>query len=185
MNPEIPPRAPFRTRLYGVIVDTLFSIVFGIIFGYLFGSYSFSLLEPIRQSVGEYRVLGAIAGTFIMIIGPFIGIFFGVLVSFFLNSLMETFTGVTLGKIVFGLRVGDRYGKPASEKMLWRRWLVKNIPSFCFLISFFTPLPFFVPLGSIISFIILIGSLLVLTPSRQALHDIIAETAVYRRRDMR
>lgn len=180
----LPTRASFSLRLAGLLVDIGLSFVFGIIFAIIFGFYSYSFLEPIQTWAGNWKIVGAVFGYIVLVIGPFIGIAVGVSLSLTVNSLIETISGATLGKVILGLRVGDLVGKPASQKALWKRWAVKNSPTICFLISFLTPLTFFAPLGALLPFVVFFGSLLALSSKRQTLHDYLAGTAVYKQKEM-
>lgn len=121
----------------------------------------------------------------------------GYLLFVLLLTATEAFGSATPGKSFVGLRVVRRDGRTATTGRRVCRWAVKQSPLVCFagtlsllmVSEMGMPLPdgLWLPLGFAIqglSLIIAAGCLLVLMPSRRALHDLLTGTAVYREEDV-
>ena len=119
----------------------------------------------------ENAVFGGIVGSIVglIVLAPIIGsIYF----------LVEGMTGLTPGKMMLGLRVGMADGTRAPMPRLLLRYVCKH-PHFVFgvvgLLTF-TPFSWFAAFLGPISFL---GCFAALGERKQALHDLIAGTAVY------
>jgi uncharacterized RDD family membrane protein YckC len=98
--------------------------------------------------------------------------------------VFELFTGLTLAKLVMGQRVGDLEGNPANSSQLFIRGGLKGIPKILSFVAiyFYNPLTI---VSSVVSWIFLLGCLTAIMAHRQAFHDMIAKTAVYKKNDLR
>jgi uncharacterized RDD family membrane protein YckC len=105
------------------------------------------------------------------LIGPFYG-------------LIEGLTGRSPGKMVVGLRVVDEAGQAAPIGTLLVRFLVKSSSSLIAFVALFAGAHALDLVSQIVAWGIMLGFFLVLTKSRQALHDKIAGTAVLRKSDV-
>lgn len=101
---------------------------------------------------------------------------------FTLYSLLEVFTGATLGKRWLGIMIASSDGVVAARRSLALRWLWKN-GSYCatMLTSIWAVLG---TLGGLWSLLMMIGCLGVLGSSKQAFHDVLTTTAVFHRVDV-
>ena len=108
--------------------------------------------------------LGEIAASIIALVASLAGIAF---TSIFFYVL-EGFTGQTPGKMILGITVANMNGEKASIDKLLLRAFIKITGSFV----------------GIIGLIIFVGCFLVLGEKKQALHDIICKTAVYKKSDI-
>ncbi|TAE31135.1 MAG: RDD family protein [Candidatus Kapaibacterium sp.] len=90
-----------------------------------------------------------------------------------LYSLLELFTGASVGKRLLGLVIASDTAEPATRTLLLRRWWVK------FGGYLFVLIPFLSTIGSIWGFMISCGFLLTLGASHQALHDMAVHSAVF------
>ncbi len=95
-----------------------------------------------------------------------------------LYSLLELFTGASVGKRLMGLRIATDTAERASRSLLLRRWWVK------FGGYLFVLIPFLSTIGSIWGFMISCGFLLTLGASHQALHDMAVHSAVFFKADI-
>lgn len=95
-----------------------------------------------------------------------------------LYSLLELFTGASLGKRLLGLVIASDTGEAATRSILAKRWWVKY-GGYVFVL-----IPIVTTIGSIWSFMITCGFLLTLGASRQALHDMAVHSAVFFRDDI-
>lgn len=91
-------------------------------------------------------------------------------------TLIEAFTGASPGKRVMGLQVAREDGSPGDVQLYLLRWALKNSGS---LLQFVLPL-----ISSLVSLVFFFGCFAALGEKRQALHDIIAKTAVYKKADI-
>lgn len=121
------------------------------------------------------------------VLGSLIGTLAGLLLGWTLYCiyalafiLVETLTSMTPAKYLLGLRVRRRDGTPASRAQLLLRGVLQDGGSILWLLSF-TGFPF-VALMWPWMFITLVGCFLCLTPRRQALHDRLSGTAVFKNR---
>ncbi len=112
-------------------------------------------------------------------------LFFAYLLFPFLYSLIETFTGASLAKMLLGIKIGNADGTPAARKTLMGRYLITQAPVASTLLAFLTSLSFFHTLGTILGLIIFFGFFLTLGQARQALHDKLSNTAVFRADSLR
>ncbi len=106
-----------------------------------------------------------------------------VLMSFIYN-LIEGFTGNTPAKYLLGIKIGNQDGTKASQGKLMGRFAIKNISSIIGLIAIALMASTLNIIGSVLGFVIFIGCFFVLGESKLALHDMIAKTAVYWRKDL-
>jgi uncharacterized RDD family membrane protein YckC len=94
-------------------------------------------------------------------------------------SLLELFTGASLGKRLAGIRIARADGVRASGRMLALRWLAKYSAYALALV------PGLNVLSSLWQLVILSGGLLTLSATRQALHDLMAGgSAVFHSQDV-
>lgn len=101
-------------------------------------------------------------------------------------SLLEIAYGATLGKMALGIKIASADATNASTGTLATRWFIKSgLSSLLNLLGTLTAASILSTLSTIVGVVIFIGCLFVLGANRQALHDMIAKTAVYRRSDIR
>jgi uncharacterized RDD family membrane protein YckC len=91
-------------------------------------------------------------------------------------TLIEAFTGASPGKRVMGLQVAQEDGSAGDTKLYLLRWALKNSGS---LLQFVLPV-----ISSLVSLVFFFGCFAALGDKRQALHDIIGKTAVYKKSDI-
>lgn len=92
----------------------------------------------------------------------------------------EVFQAATPGKKALKLAIGGLGGLPAPSDALVKRYLVKISPTLISLVVAVLPfLGFLNFLGGLVGLVLFVGCFLVLGSKRQALHDMLADTAVY------
>ena len=168
LNKEI-KRVGFGKRLGSSLLDFTISLLPGIILGIYAGAAMATFLLDFFYDEAQLETIqagfsGEIAATIIGLVASLAGIAF---TSIFFYVL-EGFTGQTPGKMVLGITVANMNGEKATIDKLLLRAFIKIIGSFV----------------GIIGFIIFIGCFLVLGEKKQALHDIICKTAVYKKSDI-
>ncbi len=168
LNKEI-KRVGFGKRLGSSLLDFTISLLPGIILGIYAGAAMATFLLNFFYDEAQLETIqagfsGEIAATIIGLVASLAGIAF---TSIFFYVL-EGFTGQTPGKMILGITVANMNGEKATIDKLLLRAFIKIIGSFV----------------GIIGFIIFIGCFLVLGEKKQALHDIICKTAVYKKSDI-
>ena len=169
-------RIGFGPRLGAWLIDAVVLCVaigvIGPVLGGLFGAAAMS--EAARQS-GDSAAQGAAAGGLIGAIG---GLIIGAPIIGTAYFLVEGLTGYTLGKLALGLRIGSADGTLASTQKLLIRFACKHVHFVLGVLGLFT-LGMFTTIGSVLGVVAFFGCFAALGEKKQALHDMIAGTAVY------
>lgn len=97
-----------------------------------------------------------------------------------LYFLIEAFTGASFGKLLLGLRAADAGGGAASIRQRLVRWVCKHPHLLLGTVAALTSLGFLEPLGAALGAVAFAGCFAARDGQRQALHDILAGTAVFR-----
>jgi uncharacterized RDD family membrane protein YckC len=167
-------RIGFGPRLGAWLIDLVaVCILVGIVavlFGGMLGVAAGAQLEGNKA---ENEVAGGIIGAFagILLAAPVVGA---------LYFAIEGFTGATPGKMLLGLRIGTDSMTPAPLSKLLLRYALKHPHFVLGTLGVFT-FSFLSTLGVYLGPIAFLGSFLALGEKKQALHDLIAGTAVYPR----
>ena len=168
LNKEI-ERVGFGKRLGSSLLDFIISLLPGIVLGIYAGAAMAAFLLDFFYDEAQLETIqagfsGEIAASIIALVASLAGIAF---TSIFFYVL-EGFTGQTPGKMILGITVANMNGEKASIDKLLLRAFIKITGSFV----------------GIIGLIIFVGCFLVLGEKKQALHDIICKTAVYKKSDI-
>jgi uncharacterized RDD family membrane protein YckC len=168
LNKEI-ERVGFGKRLGSSLLDFIISLLPGIVLGIYAGAAMASFLLEFFYDEAQLETIqagfsGEIAASIIALVASLAGIAF---TSIFFYVL-EGFTGQTPGKMILGITVANMNGEKATIDKLLLRAFIKITGSFV----------------GIIGLIIFVGCFLVLGEKKQALHDIICKTAVYKKSDI-
>ena len=94
---------------------------------------------------------------------------------------IEAFTGWTLGKLILGLRIRNADGSEASTGTLFKRYAIKNIAFLFSVVALITGMVTIYWLGQVLGIVVFIGMFFVFAEAKQALHDKLAATAVYKK----
>jgi uncharacterized RDD family membrane protein YckC len=168
LNKEI-ERVGFGKRLGSSLLDFIISLLPGIVLGIYAGAAMAAFLLDFFYDEAQLETIqagfsGEIAASIIALVASLAGIAF---TSIFFYVL-EGFTGQTPGKMILGITVANMNGEKATIDKLLLRAFIKITGSFV----------------GIIGLIIFVGCFLVLGEKKQALHDIICKTAVYKKSDI-
>lgn len=129
-----------------------------------------SLYEPVEEALVQAGLMGGVMG----LLGA------TALMSV-VYPLVEGLTGASPGKWILGLRVGRLDGTSGNVVLYLKRFAVKYIRPVMMAMSAATGMSLLAwlsgPAGTVMTF----GTLLLLASHKQALHDKLAGTAVYRR----
>ncbi len=96
----------------------------------------------------------------------------------------EIFLSASPGKMVLNIMIANANRTQAQITTLLFRFLVKHITYLFSLLSFITSIVYFEAIGNIAGMIIVLGFLSTLGVKRQALHDYICKTAVFKKTDI-
>src|SRR3954468_18913622 len=169
-------RVGFGPRLGAWLIDAVVLcvaiVVIGPMIGGIFGAAAMG--EAARQS-GESAKDAAAMGGLIGAIGGFV---IGAPIIGTAYFLVEAFTGYSLGKLAVGLRIGSADGTLASTQKLLIRFACKHVHFVLGVLGLLT-LGLLTTLGSILGVVSFFGCFAALGDKKQALHDMIAGTAVY------
>ena len=201
MEENLQKRVGFGPRLGAYLLDGLFIIIIMVIMGFAFGAMGGAVgadtgasMNYMNDMVGEdvyddafygwddpeaEAVAGGIMG---MIMGALLGILIGIIA----YVLIEAFTGASLGKMILGLKAGTLDGKKGSVGLYMGRAALKYSSIFPLLIGVIVPASFagMEIISNILSLIVTIGCFFVFRQSKQSLHDQIAKTAIYYKKDL-
>jgi uncharacterized RDD family membrane protein YckC len=175
-------RVGFGLRLAATLVDMLIVGVVGFGAGAALGGI---LGGGLGSALGGASQEGAASGA---AVGAALGAVLGAVAAFggfvFLYSLIEAFTGASPGKMLLKLNVGTSDGRRGSPALYVRRWAIKYSGSVLGLLGAIPGLHVLGLLAPVAGVVIFVGCFLALGDRRQALHDLGASTAVYRRADL-
>jgi uncharacterized RDD family membrane protein YckC len=88
--------------------------------------------------------------------------------------------------MMLGIKIANADATAAPTSVLATRWFIKSgLSSLLSIGATLSALSVLSTLSSIVGFVVFIGCFFALSQNRQALHDIIAKTAVYRREHIR
>ncbi len=99
--------------------------------------------------------------------------------------ISEVLLATTPGKLLFGLRITNSDGTRADYKTLWKRFIVKQSDIFFTLLGMLIAISIFGVLSSLAALTVIIGCFFVLNEKKQAFHDMYADTAVFKKEDIR
>ncbi len=176
-------RIGFAKRFGAGLIDVL--IVFGI-------SWTIQMVTGYNQASKELELAMKDAGQDVAVIMQVVTEFFtaqrnNLLLSTIVPMLylsMEIFNGAAVGKMLLKLKIGgDDMTKPITSSLI-TRYLIKNITYLVTLIVIFSKSPVGFAIVGLIGIISLGGYLFMLGQKRQAIHDMIAGTAIFNKADI-
>jgi uncharacterized RDD family membrane protein YckC len=84
------------------------------------------------------------------------------------------------GKMVMKLKIAKEDGSPADQNVLFTRYALKMAANIVSLLSVLTAMALLNFLAGLIFLVLLVGCFMAMGDARQALHDTIAKTAVFK-----
>lgn len=182
-------RVGFGPRFGAILIDALITVAISVIVAMIFMSLglkpSVFSEEDLQQMLSTYKMLG-IGGAEMETIMEFVGTISvaGIVVAF-AYSLIELMWGTSPGKLTLGLQIARLDGTRGDFSLYAKRWAVKHIKEILQFASFIAAISVLQTIGSFLGFVIFIGYFFVFSDSRMTLHDRIAQSAVFRKRDIR
>jgi len=187
MEQQQQQRVGFGTRLIAYFIDTLIIVILEwpvTIFLAVFGMASGG---AVGASIGSNNV-EAVAGGFVGALLGSIGFtLVGMIAFIVLYFAIEIFTGYTLGKYIMGVKIYNQNGqKPSMQESLMRFGIKSShfiLVTLTFVFLFISPTlaNIFNILGLTVGTIVFLGYFMALGQHKQALHDKLSKTAVYKR----
>jgi uncharacterized RDD family membrane protein YckC len=184
LNAQIEKRIGFGPRLAAFIIDSFFiallsSLLMSQLMGDIFNQFISGRLTEIVLAAGTAVTEESHeAYQNMMRVSMFIAHFSA------LYMMVEGFLGASPGKMILGLRVGTETGDGGDVWTYFPRYLIKNSS---ILIDLFGRLSGIDPvrsLGGLVGMVVFFGCFMVLGVRRQAIHDLLARTAVFRKEDL-
>jgi uncharacterized RDD family membrane protein YckC len=152
-------RVGFGPRFLAALIDFVALLVVLSILGVVFGISAFSM----GAGEGGFSILAVI-----MAIIP-LG-----------YASTEIFNAATPGKQLMKLKIKNQDGTDADQSVLQKRWAIKYSGSLITLVGTITTVSIFSTVGGLVGLIIGLGCFMVLTETKQALHDKVSQTAVFK-----
>jgi uncharacterized RDD family membrane protein YckC len=174
-------RVGFGPRFLAALIDAAFLAVVGFVAGAAIGGM---LGGWIGGALGGWEGVGPSSGA----VGAAVGAVLGAVAAFggfvFLYSLIEAFTGASPGKMMLGLKVGTDDGRRGSPALYVKRWAIKYSGTLLGLLGAIPGLHALGLLAPAAGLVVFVGCFLTLGDRRQALHDLGAASAVFRKADL-
>lgn len=99
-------------------------------------------------------------------------------------SLISAMFGASPGKMILGLTIAHADGRRGTMKLWIRRWAVRDANVYLQMLALLPTLAFLDLIAFVIGLVITAGCFMAAGESRLALHDRIAQTAIFRRSDV-
>lgn len=173
-------RIGFGPRLGAYLIDMVFNGIIGSIIGMALGATLVGMFFGSQAATGSAEG-DALVGGIGAIMGGMIGTIAGIYLMSLVLFIMEGITGQTPGKMLLKIKNKSDDGSAAGAGALWIRAFLKYIGAILALLAGVTGVAIIGTIGSLASLIIFIGCFFVLGQKKQAIHDLIAKTAVYKK----
>lgn len=172
-------RAGIGPRLNAASLDSAFAWLGGGVSGLIFHNLFRDKLQQklIDMGGGEVAKLGIGMAEYY---GLLLAILIGASGFGLISALLETFHGASAGKLLLNLQIRSSDGSKPEISRLVLRALLKHISLVFFLLALLTGIQLYAVSGGLAGAIITVGLFRILGQDKQTLHDRIAETAVYR-----
>ncbi len=177
-------RTGFGRRLGAYILDIIIAYAVGAGIGMVAGATLLGLFG-MGMAEGGGSEAEAMMGGLGAMIGGALGAMAGMYLMYIIFLLLEAFMGQTPGKMILGIKIANADGTQAGVGKLLLRAVLKNIYYAMALLAGITGIGALMMVGTVGSVIIFIGCFVVLGAARQAFHDMIAKTAVYKKSDIK
>jgi len=182
-------RVGFGPRLGAFVIDLLIVVAIAVIVATVFMSLGMKATifseEDIEQFRTMYKLFGISGSDSDMILELIGTISVATIVVQFAYSLIELMWGTSPGKLTLGLQIANMDGMRGDVTLYTKRWAVKHIQEILKFAAFIGTLSILDTIGGFLGFVIFVGCFFALSESRMALHDRIAQSAVFRKRDIR
>ncbi len=178
-------RVGFGQRMVAYIIDALATILFSVLLTFVLMNTNVGS-TPTAQEVTEsvvdlYEMLGIPQDITDFAVKFLPAMMLASVIGAVAYSLIEGLTGASPGKRAMGIRIRNADGSQPTSGTLLARWSIKNISAILSFVALAPTIAFVGTLGSFLGFAVFVGCFFALSDKRQALHDMIAQTAVFRK----
>lgn len=173
-------RIGFGPRLLAYLIDGITIGVVGGILGSILGGVLGLGASGAAAASGAAGADAAAAGAMVGILGAIAGASIGMGILSIGWVAWEGITGQALGKMLLKLRIKAGDGSTAGPDKLFTRAAIKYSSLLLGLIGGLTGIGIISQLGSLAGLVVFIGCFFALGQNRQALHDLVAKTAVFK-----
>jgi uncharacterized RDD family membrane protein YckC len=182
-------RVGFGPRFGAFIIDALIAIAISVIVAMVFMSLGVKTSvygeKEIDQILSMLKFFGLGASEKSMLKEFFGSSKVAGIVVAFAYSLIELMWGTSPGKMTLGLQIARLDGVRGDLSLYAKRWAVRHTMDILHFAAFIGAIEALETIGSILGFVIFIGFFFVFSDSRMTLHDRIAQSAVFRKRDIK
>ena len=182
-------RIGFGKRLVALLIDALITLTVTFGLGILYMSFDLGVVGFIQDQIDSMLAVYEMFGFSRSMINTMNSLLGGVIVAGIVVGdfypLIEGVTGASPGKRVLRIIVATQDGRRGTLSLLLKRYVIKNLGALLQLVAFIPALGFIENISSIVGLVMFLGYLGVLSGARLALHDLIAQTAVYHVEDVR
>lgn len=182
-------RVGFGKRLLAALIDLAIAMVGGALVGLFLtatGILDLSMIDvaQLAEMQDDFAAAGLerdVATEVVMFASGFgVGFVGFVLVL----SVLEAVLGASVGKMTLQLEIGTMDGRKGNVKLWIQRWIIKNLGTLIPLLGTLTALSALNIIGQVVGFVLFVGCFLAAGSERLALHDRIAQTAIFHKDDL-
>ncbi len=164
---ELGYRVGFGRRFGAFLIDFIFNAILAVIVMFITGVFGeIMLMENPLNNIERITILMQDSSLIAVILG-------------LIYYSTEVLLGASIGKLLLGIRIASTNRKEATTSQLLNRYLLKHSNSILSVLGIILSIQFLQGLSSIVILVIIIGFFLTLGAKRLALHDMITNTAVY------
>lgn len=174
-------RIGFGRRFGAFMIDLVITVSFGVLLYMIAGT---ALSSMFHATVEASLSAEAANENMVGFMETFVVFGIGMTLISFVYSFVELLTGASPGKHVLGIIAAHADRKQGNISLYATRWAVKNSSTLISVLALVTSINALSTISSIVGFIIFIGFFFMFGEKRQALHDIIAKTAIYQKEDV-
>lgn len=181
-------RVGFGLRFGALIIDFVLELVLALIIAGIFFALGLKIIvvkpEYFHQIMDIYKQFG-IDTAFVRKSMDFIQLLtFAYYTTKVAYSVIEGTSGWSLGKRILGIRIAHPDGKRGNTQLYLKRWLIKDLSTILTLFTILPALEFLEFFNGLVSLILFFGCFAALGAEKLALHDRLAQTAVFRKQDI-
>ena len=176
-------RAGFGSRFAAAIIDQFLVLAVILVIFYFSGFFRSvaDMVNSIKDNPGNKDMLLQLQKEFM--VENKMSFIFSSLIPLVYYTL-ELFVSASLGKILLGLRIANEDRTESNMTTLLTRYLSKNCSGIIVLLFYMTQLSVLSTIGQLIGLAMIVGFFFILAQKRQAFHDMIAKTAIFRKKDL-
>lgn len=176
-------RATFGKRLGAFVMDVIFLGIISMLVANSTGFWQ-EMMEFARENQGNMNFFdpNAVNGELLESVLSFSMFLYG---SFIVYWLAEIFLSASIGKLALGLRIASSSRQKAGANQLFIRFVVRHSGLLLSFIYAVTAIEAISNLSSLATLLFIIGAFFVFSDKRQAIHDMVANTAIFNKHSIK